>query len=214
MTRESSRDYLSRHPQRVRCTGTSKASGERCKRAAIWGGNVCHRHGGAAPQVKARAAVRAELLRWGAGDTTLDPATVLLRLVTQAANRAEFYAALLEEQYQAVANGDKKTTLPSKVGVLIGHKYALDKNGVPVAIEEAIRGLVQLEGVERDRAANFATKAVAAGLAERAVKIAERQQAIVAELLQAVLSDPELGLTAEQRKAAPVVARRILSLAR
>ncbi len=34
-----------------RCTATSKARGERCKRPAIPGGTVCRYHGGAAPQV-------------------------------------------------------------------------------------------------------------------------------------------------------------------
>jgi hypothetical protein len=40
---------------------------------------------------------------------------------------------------------------------------------------EAIRGLADLEAKERERCANFATKAIAAGLAERTVRIAERQ---------------------------------------
>ena len=54
-----------------------------------------------AQQVKAKAAVRAELLGWGLGDTTVDPGEVLLRLVTQSAARAERYAMLLEEAYEA-----------------------------------------------------------------------------------------------------------------
>jgi hypothetical protein len=40
---------------------------------------------------------------------------------------------------------------------------------------DAIRGLADLEAKERERCANFASKAVAAGLAERTVRIAERQ---------------------------------------
>jgi hypothetical protein len=38
-----------------RCRGTSKQSGERCKRAAIPGGRVCVMHGGASPQARAAA---------------------------------------------------------------------------------------------------------------------------------------------------------------
>ena len=68
---------------------------------AIKGGEVCRKHGGAAGQVKAKAAVRAELLSWGLGDATVDPGEVLLRLVTQSAARAERYAMLLEEAYEA-----------------------------------------------------------------------------------------------------------------
>lgn len=42
----------------ARCRATSKASKQQCKRGAIPGGAVCHKHGGSAPQVKAKAAER------------------------------------------------------------------------------------------------------------------------------------------------------------
>lgn len=41
-----------------RCTATAKGSGQRCKRAAIPGGTVCAKHGGSAPQVRAKAQER------------------------------------------------------------------------------------------------------------------------------------------------------------
>lgn len=44
-------------PHIVRCEGHYK-SGERCRREAILGGNVCRQHGGAAPQVRQLAAAR------------------------------------------------------------------------------------------------------------------------------------------------------------
>jgi hypothetical protein len=40
-------------------------------------------------------------MSWGLGDTNVDPGEVLLRLVTQSAARAERYAMLLEEAYEA-----------------------------------------------------------------------------------------------------------------
>lgn len=40
------------------CTATAKTTGERCKNPAIPGGTVCRIHGGAAPQVAAKAAER------------------------------------------------------------------------------------------------------------------------------------------------------------
>jgi hypothetical protein len=85
----------------VQCTAISKQSGQQCKRKAIPGGTVCRYHGGGAQQVKAKAAVRAELLGWGLGDATVDPGEVLLRLVTQSAARAERYAMLLQEAFEA-----------------------------------------------------------------------------------------------------------------
>jgi hypothetical protein len=61
---------------------------------------VCRYHGGGAQHVKVKAAVQAELLGWGLGDSTVDPGEVLLRLVTQSAARAEGYAMLLEEAHE------------------------------------------------------------------------------------------------------------------
>lgn len=46
------------NPVDGRCTATSKSTGERCRRSAIPGGTVCRWHGGAAPQVRAKAAER------------------------------------------------------------------------------------------------------------------------------------------------------------
>lgn len=45
------------HPMRVTCTATSR-KGKRCARTPIPGGTVCRYHGGAAPQVQAKALER------------------------------------------------------------------------------------------------------------------------------------------------------------
>src|SRR4029453_3253866 len=84
----------------VQCRATSR-TGKQCKNKAIPGGAVCRFHGGASPHVASKAAVRAEVFRWGLGDSTVDPGETLLRLVTQSAARAERYALLLEEAYEA-----------------------------------------------------------------------------------------------------------------
>jgi hypothetical protein len=47
---------------RRQCTAKSKQSGQRCKRAPIPGGTVCHNHGGGAPQVQRTARERLALL--------------------------------------------------------------------------------------------------------------------------------------------------------
>jgi hypothetical protein len=85
----------------VQCKAISKQTGQRCKRKAIPGGEVCRYHGCAAGQVKAKAAIRAEVLNWGLGDSHVDPGEVLLRLVTQSAARAEHYSRLLQEAFEA-----------------------------------------------------------------------------------------------------------------
>lgn len=156
--------------------------------------------------------MRAELLEWGLTDTVEDPGTILLRLVSQSSRRVALYADLLEQQYAKSGTGELTTTLPTQIGVLIGRKYSLNNEGRPVPVEEAIRGLVQLEMKERELCASFASKAIAAGLAERQVRNAERMGAMMADMLRAVLGDPALGLSAEQRAAIPGVIRARLSL--
>lgn len=72
------------------CTARSKQTGERCKRK-VRGGGVCHYHGGAARQVRAKREQRvaaAELLAEAKSDPTLPadatPAEVLLHAMTSA----------------------------------------------------------------------------------------------------------------------------------
>lgn len=43
---------------RPRCSARSKGTGEQCKQSAIAGGTVCRFHGGGAPNVKRKAALR------------------------------------------------------------------------------------------------------------------------------------------------------------
>jgi hypothetical protein len=172
----------------VQCKAISKGSGHRCKRKAIPGGEVCRYHGGNARQVKAKAAIRAELMNWGLGDSHVDPSEVLLRLVTQSAARAQRYASELEQLV------DDEGLAAALVGeVEIPTKYGDYKTGA------YIRGLAQLEAQECDRCANFASKAVAAGLAERSVRVAERQGQLMVEMVHAALR--EVDLSPEQASA-------------
>ena len=227
-----------------RCT-SRKSNGEPCQGWRLAGSDKCNRHL-PNPASRVRAAVRAELSKWGLGDSTVDPGEVLLRLVSQSATRAGHYATLLEEAYDAAerlreAHRAHELILPDpddfdpdapeladvqaaradfdrlfKVGgvaALVGNTYAATSDGSVYATGEAIRGLAALEAQERDRCANFAAKAIAAGLAERQVKLAEQQGALIADVFRKLLSDPELGLTEEQRRMAPGVVRRILALA-
>jgi hypothetical protein len=182
----------------MKCTAHT-AAGNACKLDAIRGALVCHKHGGSAPHVKANAAVRAEVMSWGLNDALLvDPGETLLKLVSQSAARAQRYAVELEQLV------DESDTLRA---ALVAQAY-----GEFGPVGEYVRGLVTLEAQERERCANWATKAIAAGLAERQVRLAEKQGALLADFLRGVLADPALGLTDEQRRAIPDVAERHLAL--
>jgi hypothetical protein len=239
-------------PTRPKCRGKNRR-GTRCGNYPVPGAEVCSSHGGKAPQVASKAAVRAEVMRWGLTDQHADPGEVLLRLVTQSSARVQRYSTLLEEAYdaaerlrvsheahgllsqldtdigswvdpetgqeeheppavqQAKADLDRIFNLGG-VASLVGNTYSASNSGALYATGEAIRGLAKLEADERDRCAGFAAKAVAAGLAERSVRLAEKQGAMIAEVLRAVLGDPALALSEEQRAAAPDTIRRHLTL--
>jgi hypothetical protein len=78
------------------------------------------------------------------------------------------------------------------VAALVGNTYGAAKDVGVYVTGEAIRGLADLEAKERERCANFASKAVAAGLAERTVRIAERQAQLMVEMVQAALREVDL----------------------
>lgn len=183
--------------QVTQCTARRKADGGQCEKPPIPGGNVCRTHGGAIGRVQARAAVVHEIRNWGMGDADVDPGEVLLRLLSQSTARAQAYATEL------AATVDNEGLSRA----LIGESRVPTENGSYVS-GEYIRGLAMIEAQERDRAANFATKAIAAGLAQRQIALAEQTGALIADVLRVALAAPELGLTDAQRAAIPVVMRR------
>jgi hypothetical protein len=97
------------------------------------------------------------------------------------------------------------------VGALIGVKVDADRFGRIYAVEEGLRGLARLEADERDRCANFAAKAVAAGLAERAVRLAERQGVLMAAVFRGAVDDADLDEATRERVEAAFVRRLTLA---
>jgi hypothetical protein len=214
--------------------GGHAKGGASCRQPVIAGTKRCKLHGGISKaKAKAKGAVVVELQRWGLGDSTVDPGETLLRLVTQSAARCDRYAQLLGEAYEAAerlkagreagelveVGGDgadadraredlKRIFTTGGVAALVGNVYAATKDGDIYATGEAIRGLAKLEAEERDRCATMASKAVAAGLAERQVRLAEQQGTLLASVIRAILDD--LGLTPEQAAKAPEIAARHL----
>jgi len=215
-----------------------------CDNHSITGGVVCWSHGGRTKQVRAKAAVRAEVMNWGLGDSKVDPGEVLLRLVSQSSARAELYSQLLSEAFDAAERiqagleaekllvadeperiDDDRPEAPEVqvaredlyrifntggVSALIGSSYADTKDGRIYATGDMIRGLTKLEADERDRCANFAAKAIAAGLAERQVRLAERQAEMVLGAIEAALD--AAGIPAGQRGPAKIAAARHLKV--
>lgn len=184
----------------TQCSAASR-SGAQCKRAAIPGGTVCPSHGGAAPRVKAMAAVRAEVARWGllGADATIDPGVALLRVVSALANKAERLAGEIEETIAAAQEKHGEDFTLERV--LIRELWVTGESGELRRAGEDVRGLVKLEAETQRDLMNAAAKAISAGLAERQVRIGERQIDLRTLVLTRVLD--RLGLTDEQKRQVP-----------
>lgn len=182
-----------------------KSNGLICDGRPVRGSTLCHRHL-VNPKARANAAVRAEVQAWRLDDVTVDAGQVMLRLLSQAVARAALYGRLLEEQYAAAERDDGEgvtpPALPSGVRALIGHKYALDKNGGRHAVEEAIRGLVVLEGEERDRAARYSKLALDAGIDERRVRVEEASVSLVIAVIRRALVAAGVSLQSDAARVA------------
>lgn len=178
---------------RPRCTAHRK-NGQPCTGPAVKGTDPerCRMHGG--NQQKDRE-LRQAVSEWKLGDPTLDPGEVMLAACTVAWYRfveahQAYDAAVAEHGY------DKAT---------VGSTYVEgSKTG------EYIRGLAAQMGSWWDRAQKASGACVAAGLAERQVRLAERQGQLVAELLAAALE--AANASPEQREAAYGAVRGRLTL--
>jgi hypothetical protein len=166
---------------------------------------------------KARGAITREVLAWGLDQPTVDPAVTLLQLVSMAAGRLRLVSGLLERQFTDAdgepgdPDGLGEVSIPAGVRALIGHKYDLTRDGDPVATSEAVRGLAVYEAEWTDRLGRLCKLALDAGIAERQVRIAESQGALLANAMRYLLR--ELGLTDDQATRAPAITARALRLA-
>ncbi len=125
---------------------------------------------------------------------------------------------MLSQQRIEIDNVDPLEILLHQLGWASGAARAL---GRLVSELEEIHGpnhagiavphvLVRMWSEERDRAARLAKMAIDAGLAEKQVRLAERQAQIMAQIFTTVLDDDTLGLSHEQRDAGRSLAARQL----
>lgn len=172
----------------AQCVAHTKKSGGtiRCGLQAIKGGTVCMKHGGRAPQVKA-AAERRRLV-----------AEVLERAAHFGDGREIDPALALEEELQRTAG---------HVGWL-GLMVSTRTPAAPFDEQQTY----ELYSRERNHLAGIAKACLAAGIDERRIRIAEQQANVIADAIRKVYDDPELGLTAEQKRAARTVTAKHLRL--
>ena len=202
--------HTTRHGHQA-CTGHAKRTAEGrgdpgpCKLPPIRGGTVCIVHGGQTRRAKTAAADRLvkaaatkQLAKLGQ-PLAIDPDAALLDLVHWTAGEVAYWRA------QVVAleaeHGPRGLTWGvTKV------KEGGDDGGTTMEAKPAAEYALMRDA--SDRLAQYAKAAISAGIAERHVRLAESQGAIVAEAFTRVFA--LLGLTAEQLAAAPKIVARVL----
>ena len=145
----------------AQCIATSRRSGQRCKRPALVGATVCSKHGGSAPQVKAAAARRVEAMK----------ATAALARIGARVEGDPIVLLLDVIAYQAglVAYWRGRVEQIAEGDLTWGTTYVL--------LDEAQAKLVR-----------YCAEALKAGMAERQVRLAEQQGALMDVLLRGVLA--------------------------
>lgn len=179
-------------PSGGRTCGTIKSNGEPCKQAAglgtdHFGWGKCKFHGGTskALTIAAHRQMATESVRILGLDVKIDPSRALLEELWRTAGHIQW----IRDEIEKLGGADSLLTLTA-----LGYKP---------------RAFMEIYQKERSHLAKVAAMALAAGVAERQVKIAEEQGALVAQAIKAILGD--LGLTEEQTAAAPSIVRRHLS---
>jgi len=183
-----------------RCKATAR-TGSPCRNAPITGGSVCRMHGGSAPAVRAAAAARKredaarrQLAALGEPDA-VDPAEALLNLISWKYGEVQW----LRAQVKDLPAGDLAWGLSE-------HKEGVGPEGpVNLDVTKAAPSVwwTLLRQAE-DQLAEYATKALRAGIEERRVRLVEKDANLVVTLLERIFG--RLQLTPEQYALTRIVA--------
>lgn len=185
---------------RRQCTAKAKQSGNRCKRVPPQGATVCNIHGGSAPAVKAKAvertqqdAARRALMALGEPEP-IDPAQALLNLIAWKHGEVRWLRDKVQEQEPAAL-----------VWGMAEHKEGVGPEGpVNLDVTKAAPNVWwSLLRQAEDQLAEYASKALRAGVAERQIRLAESTGAAIAGVVNVILD--RLQLNAVQRGLVPTV---------
>jgi hypothetical protein len=194
-------------PDSGKCGGKTRTGGK-CKNAAGFktshpGRGRCAHHGGNTPthvasDAKAQAA---EAVKTFGLPREIDPRDALLEEVYRTAGAVDW----LHKQVQALSPDDVIWGRTEEV-----HKDAGEFPGVDTTYAATAHAWVGLWQAERRHLLAVCKAAVAAGIEERRVRLAEQQGALLSDVIRRILAD--LGLTPEQQRMAPEVVVRHLRL--
>lgn len=201
------RAQLRETPPTCKCGSTDIAWPAPCSKPVTGGSTVCHWHGKKAPQTVAAAQRRAEQTAAARAVATfglpvdVTPEHAILQELARTNGHVLWLAdvvADLEPQHLTWGKTQEEEGFDGQGEVSKTTSTA------------AVNVWVELYERERTHLLAVAKAALAAGIAERQIRLAEQQGQLVADLLRAVIGDPELGLTPAQIVTARKVASRHL----
>jgi hypothetical protein len=192
--------------------GARTRAGKDCGRPAGWGTNHagigrCKLHGGASPRAEVAGVVhlaRREALVMGTPIDDLAPEDALLECIRIAGGEVRYASERIAELDPEQAVGPVVSTRPLKEEKgAESLRERVEEHGPP-----ALHIWIEVRHRAMDRLVNYTKVAIAAGLEERRVQVAEQQGQLLAEAVRGILTD--LGVA--DRPDAPQVVRRHLSL--
>lgn len=189
---------------RYECTKNSKRGGP-CHQVRLPGLNACKNHSGRAYQVSKEIG-QAQITAWSTGgQPDINYTEVVLSVLQMTYLRLEVLSRMLREQAIELDEGSQPTE------GLIGYRYgAGGKDGKIYVVSEELRGLVQLEAAERDRAVKYAKTAHDMGIDERMTSLAEKWADDVGDALSKIFDG--LDLSPDQEKKVPGLVERHLKV--
>lgn len=196
----------SAHHDGSRCGGPRKKGRGPCTQFAGWGTphpgvGRCKLHGGSTQTHVAagRKALAVQAVKTYGLPVDVSPTDALLNEVKWAAGHVAWLRDRVQELEQDALKWGKTKTEDHR---------ATEFPGVNTTEAAAPNVWLELYARERKHLLDVCRAAIAAGIEERRVRLAEQQGALLASVIRAILDD--LGLTPEQQAKAPEIAARHL----
>lgn len=188
-----------------KCGANARSSGKPCSQPVVAGATRCRFHGGAAPQVKAAAERRlteqalTEAVKTYGLALDVSPTDALLDEVKWTAGHVAWLRARVQEFEEATLSWGIRSVVDREGG---------EFPGVDTTEAAAPPVLLDLYQRERKHLLDVCRVAIAAGIEERRVRLAESQGALLADVIQRILGDLDL-TPAQTAKVSEVVPRHL-----
>jgi hypothetical protein len=191
------------------CGAKAKSTGKCCTQPVVPGTKRCRFHGGAAPQVKAagerrlqEAALNEAVKTYGL-PVDISPTEALLDEVKWTAGHVRWLRERIQELETSALDWGRTSEVAKDSGEFPG--VDTTHSAVPPV-------LLDLYQRERKHLLDVCKAAIAAGIEERRVRLAESQGALLADVIRRILGD--LDLTPEQSaRVSEVVPRHLRAVA-